>query len=123
MRISDWSSDVCSSDLPNAAPAAPVATGGPRNETYTRNYEIGKQVSVTKAPMGQVKRVSVAIVMRDTGKGMKAKDIQAIEKLAQSSVGFDARRGDVITVTSRPFPDHAAPEQIGRASCRERVGL
>src|SRR3546814_18666457 len=61
--------------------------------------------------MGQVKRVSVAIVMRDTGKGMKAKDIQAIEKLAQSSVGFDARRGDVITVTSRPFTDNAAPEQ------------
>src|SRR3546814_21192640 len=61
--------------------------------------------------MGQVKRVSVAIVMRDTGKGMKAKDIQAIEKLAQSSVGFDARRGDVITVTSSPFTDNAAPEQ------------
>ncbi len=92
---------------PNAAPA-PAATG-PRNETYTRNYEIGKQVSVTKAPMGQLKRVSVAIVLRDTGKGSKAKDIQAIEKLAQSSVGFDATRGDVVTVTSRPFTDNAGP--------------
>src|SRR3546814_10067615 len=25
MRISDWSSDVCSSDLPNIAPARPLA--------------------------------------------------------------------------------------------------
>lgn len=95
---------------PNAAPVAPVATG-PRNETYTRNYEIGKQVSVTKAPMGQVKRVSVAIVMRDSGKGMSAKDIQAIEKLAQSSVGFDAARGDIVNVTSRAFADTSEPVQ------------
>lgn len=93
---------------PNAVPAAPT---GPHNETYTRNYEIGKQVSVTKTPVGQVKRVSVAIVLRDTGKGNAAKDAQAIEKLAQSSVGFDAARGDVVTVTARPFTGNEMPEQ------------
>lgn len=99
---------------PGAAPgadAAAPAPGGPRNETYTRNYEIGKQVSVTKAPMGQVKRVSAAIVLRDTGKGTKAKDIQAIEKLVQSSIGFDAARGDVVAVTARPFTVDTAPEK------------
>lgn len=92
---------------PNAAQPAPT---GPRNETYTRNYEIGKQVSVTRAPMGQVKRVSAAIVLRDTGSGVKPKDIQAIEKLVQSTVGFDAARGDVVTVTGRTFNDNAVPE-------------
>src|SRR3546814_16632751 len=83
MRISDWSSDVCSSDL----------------------------VSVTRAPMGQVKRVSAAIVLRENGKGMKPKDIQAIEKLVQSTLGFDAARGDVVTVTARPFTDTTPPEK------------
>ena len=101
---------------PGAAPATDAAAAapapmGPRNETYTRNYEIGKQVSVTKAPMGELKRVSAAIVLRDAGKGMKAKDIQSIEKLVQSSIGFDAARGDVVTVTARPFTADTQPEK------------
>src|SRR3546814_16272173 len=61
--------------------------------------------------MGQVKRVSAAIVLRENGKGMKPKDIQAIEKLVQSTLGFDAARGDVVTVTARPFTDTTPPEQ------------
>src|SRR3546814_14021657 len=42
---------------------------------------------------------------------MKPKDIQAIEKLVQSTLGFDAARGDVVTVTARPFTDTTPPEQ------------
>src|SRR3546814_17059360 len=61
--------------------------------------------------MGQVKRVSAAIVLRENGKGMKPKDIQAIEKLVQSTLGFDAARGDVVTVTARTFTDTTPPEQ------------
>jgi len=94
---------------PNAAPAAPPA--GPRSESYTRNYEIGKQVSVTKAPIGEVRRVSAAVVLRQTGKAMTAAETTAIEKLVQSSIGFNAERGDLVAVTSRPFVDPAAETQ------------
>ena len=94
---------------PNAAPAAPPS--GPRSESYTRNYEIGKQVSVTKAPIGEVRRVSAAVVLRENGKAMTAAETKAIEKLVQSSVGFNAERGDLVAVTSRPFVDPTAETQ------------
>ncbi|RKS88260.1 flagellar basal-body MS-ring/collar protein FliF [Sphingosinicella microcystinivorans] len=94
---------------PNAAPAAPPS--GPRSETYTRNYEIGKQVSVTKAPIGEVRRVSAAVVLRENGKAMTAAETKAIEKLVQSSIGFNAERGDLVAVTSRPFVDATAETQ------------
>lgn len=94
---------------PNAAPAAPPS--GPRSESYTRNYEIGKQVSVTKAPIGEVRRVSAAVVLRENGKAMTAAETKAIEKLVQSSIGFNAERGDLVAVTSRPFVDPTAETQ------------
>lgn len=94
---------------PNIGPAAPPA--GPRSESYTRNYEIGKQVSVTKAPVGEVRRVSAAVVLRETGKAMTAAETKAIEKLVQSSIGFNAERGDIVAVTSRPFAEAAAETQ------------
>src|SRR3546814_17982928 len=42
---------------------------------------------------------------------MKPKDMQAIEKRGQSTRGLDAARGDVVTVTARPFTDTTPPEQ------------
>ncbi|MBB4632822.1 flagellar basal-body MS-ring/collar protein FliF [Sphingosinicella soli] len=98
---------------PNTAdPAAPAAPpSGPRSETYTRNYEIGKQVSVTKAPIGEIRRVSAAVVLRENGKAMTEAETKAIEKLVQSSIGFNAERGDIVAVTARPFVDPEATTQ------------
>src|SRR3546814_1107974 len=91
MRISDWSSDVCSSDLPGA---------------YTPR---------------------------------SAEEMQRIEQLVRTAVGFDQARGDQVTVVNVHFPSVVDPSgvvaanplmgfdkndimrEIGRASCRERV--
>src|SRR3546814_7580442 len=44
MRISDWSSDVCSSDLTIAVRLAGSATiSGPWQKNYTRDAELGRQ--------------------------------------------------------------------------------
>ena len=96
-------------------PLPPLAPGAIRSETYNRAFEIGKAVSVTRAPVGQVRRLSVAVIVRDTllgaAKGQPAQ-IATLTSLVQSAVGFDARRGDVVTVAGRAFvPGASDPVQ------------
>jgi flagellar M-ring protein FliF len=103
--------------LSNTAPATPTvdeAGGGAqtppqrtetkRSESYTRNYEIGKEVSVSRSAIGKVERVSVAIVLR-ASKNIKPANIAAIEQLVRNTVGFDESRGDKISVSVQPFAD------------------
>jgi len=90
---------------PPVAAAAPVAPPGTRNESYVRGYEIGKAVSVTRAPVGSVRRVSVAVVIRDTALAGRdqAAQVALLTGMVRNAVGFDARRGDVVTVAGRAF--------------------
>src|SRR3546814_4150863 len=105
MRISDWSSDVCSSDLPaNAAPGAAqtAEAAGKTAENYVRDFALGREVSVTRNALGTVKRLSVAVALRnpETGKPRSAKEIAALEQLIKGAVGYDQGRGDVVAVRS-----------------------
>jgi flagellar M-ring protein FliF len=85
-----------------SAQAVPQRTESRRSESYTRNYEIGKEVSVSRTGIGTVERISVAIVLR-AGKNMKAANVQSIEQLVKNTVGFDDARGDRISVSVQPF--------------------
>jgi flagellar M-ring protein FliF len=109
--------------LPNATPASaatgttPPAPGGPATaangmpdsqktaDSYSRAYELGREVSVTRASPGQIKRLSVAVVLRDpdTGKPRSPAEIQQLTQLVRSAVGFDQTRNDQVTVISRKF--------------------
>src|SRR3546814_18254982 len=86
MRISDWSSDV----------ALPI---------YVRDFALGREVSVTRNALGTVKRLSVAVALRnpETGKPRSAKEIAALEQLIKGAVGYDQGRGDVVAVSARKF--------------------
>jgi flagellar M-ring protein FliF len=88
------------------APGAPDAAGAAkRNENYNRSYAVGREVSVTRQQTGQVKRLSVAVALKnpDTGKPRSAQEIAALEKLVKGAVGFDAGRGDVVALSARKF--------------------
>ncbi|OYW82931.1 MAG: flagellar M-ring protein FliF, partial [Sphingobium sp. 32-64-5] len=80
---------------------APVRT----QESYNRNFELGREVSVTREAVGTVKRLSVAVALDNgpDGKPRKAEDIAALEALVKSAVGFDQGRGDSVALTSRGF--------------------
>jgi len=97
---------------PTAEPS-PVA-GGPapnpnkQSDSFQRAYDLGKEVSVTRQTPGSVKRLSVAVLLRDPDKGRRtAMEIQQISDLVKSAVGFDANRQDQVTVISRKFADAA----------------
>jgi flagellar M-ring protein FliF len=92
----------------------PVA-GGPgvnpakQSDSYQRAYDNGREVSVTRAAPGGVKRLSVAVVLREPEKGRRSgAEVQQITDLVKSAVGFDVNRQDQVTVISRKFADGAA---------------
>ncbi len=93
--------------------AAGAAGGGPSSETFSRQFQYGREVSVTRAASGTVRRITVAVALANPpgGRARPQAELTAIERLVQGAVGFDAARGDVVTVTARPFaagPDAAA---------------
>ena len=104
---------VLSNTPPPAAQARPGApTGGPvqaapqgsGESSSSRTYELGREVSVSNATPGDVKRISVAVALNQTAlKGGKAADIKKFEQLVTAAVGANPNRGDVVTVVERPF--------------------
>lgn len=74
-------------------------------ETYTRSFDVGREIAVTHQPQGGLRRLSVAVALRD-GKGAakrSATDVAALENLVKGAVGFNAERGDVVAISARPF--------------------
>src|SRR3546814_17174009 len=98
MRISDWSSDVCSSDLP----AASVQPGGEGRDFPLQRFDIGGE---TLDPVG---RASVAAAIPAYVVTIGKVDVEG-----EGAVPF------------HPFhPGHRIQpgrQQIGRSSSRERV--
>lgn len=95
-----------------ATPNAPTASGESA-ETYSRNFDVGREISVTHQPVGRVRRLTVAVALRDTVGGKKRSKIELgqIDSLVKGAVGFDPARGDIVAISARPFaetPESAA---------------
>jgi flagellar M-ring protein FliF len=88
------------------APQGQTAQGGANGKTsenYNREYQLDRQVSVTKEPVGTIKRLSVAVAIKQGGAKLKASDQAQIEALIKGAVGFDQQRGDVVAVSVQKF--------------------
>ncbi|AJP73510.1 flagellar basal-body MS-ring/collar protein FliF [Sphingomonas hengshuiensis] len=96
-----------------AVPAAPAGPQQKQTDSFTRTYETGKQVSVTRAMPGGVKRLSVAVLLREEpGKPRGAVEIAQITQLVRAAVGYDGNRADQVTVVSRKFSPSPAAELL-----------
>ncbi len=107
-------------------PAAEGANGQPAmvpintRKDSTTNYELDKTVQHVKQSVGQIKRLSVAVLVNqkvETDKDGKAvpvplkdEEIQRITALAREAMGFNEARGDTLNVASAPFTAVAEPE-------------
>jgi flagellar M-ring protein FliF len=103
-------------NLPNAdAGATPAAGNQEGRQEETTNYEIGKTVRAIVHDQPQIERVSLAVMVdgvdtvgADGKHGWKPRDqadLDQIETLVKSAVGFDDKRGDRLDVVSMPFVD------------------
>lgn len=92
------------SNKPPAPQAAAQGQGDSQStETYSRSFDVGREISVTHQPEGRLRRLSVAVALNEADKKRTPAEIAAIENLVKGAVGFDATRGDLVIVTSRPF--------------------
>lgn len=99
---------------PGTAPGAtpPVKT----SENFNRAYDLGKEVSVTRAAPGSIRRLSVAVLLREPegGKPRTPAEIQQINDLVKAAVGFNQQRQDTVTVISRKFSPDAVAGEVAR---------
>ncbi|WP_025132281.1 flagellar basal-body MS-ring/collar protein FliF [Pseudomonas sp. PH1b] len=98
------------------------ATGQPMLAPYpadkrqqsTKNFELDRSISHTKQQQGRVNRLSVAVVVDDQVKvnpangetsraPWSADELARFTRLVQDAVGFDASRGDSVSVINVPF--------------------
>lgn len=101
---------------------ATAASGGaptqaPRSTVVSqvRNFELDKTVSHTKQAVGTIQRLSIGVLIdHRPGAGggadeaLPQEELDSLTALAQQAVGFDAARGDTISVMNSAF--QAPPE-------------
>ncbi len=135
---------------PTAATAPEQATGagatgdadaatnpGNRRSQTTRNYELDRTISHVKPSLGTIRRLSVAVVVKDaastpsataapeedseppleeeaatTPGAYTAEQIERMTQLVKEAIGFDAMRGDTVSVTGAPFLAPPTPEPL-----------
>lgn len=114
------------SNTPAPAPTAPVTTpaANPNTQTTTKqstsgphstqrnetsNYEVDRTISHTKRNVGDVQRLSVAVVVNyrtlPDGKPLPLtpEQMKQIEDLTREAMGFTSQRGDTLNVVNSPF--------------------
>jgi len=98
-------------------------TGGPESSssrTQTNeivNYEIGATRSETIREPGEIERISVAVLVNGiynvapdgavNYEERSPEELERLNKLVQSAIGFDAGRGDSVSVDSLRFMDYS----------------
>lgn len=102
------------------------AAGGARNQENTRraeettNFEVSKSSVRETIEPGSIRRISVAVLV-DGGRAVRTdgsaeykprseQEMQALEKIVRSAVGFSAERNDIVEVVNLPFAPPDAPD-------------
>ena len=119
------------SNQPPAAGVAPEVAEGELGSTASattnvnkrsiKNYELDKKISHTKLSSGRVKRVTVAVVIDNKQGAVTAEggasasepysdeDVAKFTVLVKEAVGFNALRGDSVTITNLAFRQPDVP--------------
>ncbi|MCY4756232.1 flagellar basal-body MS-ring/collar protein FliF [Pelomonas aquatica] len=103
---------VNGASAPLQAAQGSAGTNGNRREQVT-NYELDKTVRVTRGAVGNVKRLSAAIVVnqrtvtdakgKTTTQPVPDEEITRLTELVKEAMGFSSERGDSVKVVSAPF--------------------
>jgi flagellar M-ring protein FliF len=123
-NASDNDGGASAVSVSNALPAGAGGTTSPAGDTSrstsgrteeTTNYEISKKVTTSTIDGGEVKRLSVAVVVDGTTTGVgpdnrngtykprSAAEMAQISALVKSAMGYDKTRGDQVQVTNMQF--------------------
>ncbi len=103
---------------PIVSPASAVTeaaggTGTNSRKESTTNYEVDRTIRYTKLPVGNIKRLSVAVIVNNrmvtdkngkaTSKPLSDGEKEQITALVKEAMGFNANRGDSLNVLNSEF--------------------
>ena len=97
---------AATADPAATAPIGTTAAGAGRSsQNISRSFAIGRETSVTRQQSPVVRRMSVAVALRNpaTGRPRAVAELREIERLAAGALGIDEARGDTIVVSARRF--------------------
>ena len=102
--------------IDSAGVTAPLnAAGQPINtsKNATINYEVDKTVRYTKQALGNIRRLSAAVVInhrkeigkdgKPTTKPLPDAELKQINDLVREAMGFSKERGDTLSIANSPF--------------------
>lgn len=101
--------------LPTPSPS--IQSNSSERQHEIRNYEISKINKHIKSPMGNLQRISAAVIVDGIYKegtdsqGVKTKlyqprspeEMKNLESIVKKAIGFDEKRGDQVEVITMPF--------------------
>lgn len=102
--------DAAGVTAPLNAAGQPIST----SKNATINYELDKTVRYTKQGMGEVRRLTAAVVVnhrreldaksgKEVNKPLAEAEMKQINDLVREAMGFNKERGDSISVANAPF--------------------
>lgn len=115
--VNNTTQNTAAAARPGAAPGAQ----GTRNAV--RNYEVDRTLTHTRQAPGRIRRVTAAVLVDNVPAGAAGKDgkvklraltpaeQQRIQTLVQQAIGFDAQRGDAVSVVNAPFARDAGADE------------
>ena len=124
------------------APSGATGDDSKRKEEV-RNYEVSRAVSKVSSPRGKLQRLSVAVLVdgkyetlpvpagsKDATvvpervfKPLESEMLTQIEEVVKNAVGYDAARGDTVTVENVPFmvPETNFIEEMDKAALHDSI--
>ena len=94
------------------------------------NYEINKEVRRISKPVGEITKLSVAVMIDGTMAGDPAEyqprtpeEMAKYLQMVQSAVGFDAERGDVVQVENIQFDHSQLDKEKAEIESAEQIDL
>ena len=120
---------------PAKAPSQPATPGNVQSsKTETAQYGVNRVITRTLTPAGRIQRVTAAILVDDavvkTMQGNKAtftkrkrtpEELTKIRELAEAVIGFDAKRGDSISVQNMSFDSDPSDSEAAIPNWTEKV--
>jgi flagellar M-ring protein FliF len=110
-----------------------ATSGGGSKSDETLNYEVSRSTAKIIEPVGALSKISIAVLVDGKyeapaavkeGQVAKAKytprspdELQKIETLVKSAIGFNLERGDQMSVQNIPFQDTGDAGSIETATC------
>jgi flagellar M-ring protein FliF len=134
MGIPGTTSNVPTANKTKTASATTSQSPVQSSKTENVQYGVDRTITRTITPAGGIKRITAAILVDDaivksvrggkttfTRQARSPEELAQVRELAQAAIGFDARRGDVLTVQDMSFAATSAEADMSAPTWTTQV--